>query len=305
MNARTLNGGVTTAPSASPKKVPNRPSESTSAIVRPPTASKGRNVGASGRSGMRAAVDSQSPEGEILRVQVVLQVEDPREARSVPERILPRAIGVLRPQQVVDAALDDRAARTPGREEPEQRLRGLARNGLADARELVVVVALVRLAPAPVPVLVALEPADRALDVFVTGVLADRGEATQHGPRAVDVVHAPAAEPRPVVPLRMAEEIDRALSGLEVLPIAERAEQLEPAPRQVLRRRIEERAVVGEGDVVQIEAVVVGVEGGPAPVSALHAEEPAEPTLLGRPRRVAVEPLHLLDGHHDHCRVIE
>ena len=150
-----------------------------------------------------------------------------------------------------------------------------------------------------------LEPANRALDVFVTRVLADRGEATQHGPRAVDVVHAPAAVPWPVVPLRMAEEIDRPLSGLEVLPIAERAEQLEPAPRQVLRRRIEERAVVGEGDVVQVEAVVVGVERGPAPVSVLHAEEPAEPPLLGRPRRVAAEPVHLLERHHDHRRVVE
>src|SRR2546428_1950428 len=268
MNARTLTGGLTAAPSASAKKVPNRPSESTSAIVQPPTASNGRNVGASGRSGMRAAVDSQSPEGEILRVQVVLQIEDPREARPVPERILPRAIGVLRPQQVVDTALDDRAARAPGREEPEQRPRGLARNRLADARELVVVVALARLAPATVLVLMTLEPANRALDVFVTRILADRGEATQHGPRAVDVVHAPATEPRPVVPLRMTEKIDRSLSGLEVLPITERAEQLEPAPRQVLRRRIEQRAVVGEGDVVQIEAGVLSGWRRPSPRSA-------------------------------------
>src|SRR5437867_8144379 len=229
---------------------------------------------------MRAAVDSQSPQREILRVQVVLQIEDPGEARPVPERILPRAIGVLRSQQVVDTALDGRAARTPGREEPEQRPRGLARNRLADARELVVVVALARLAPTPVLVLVTLEPANRALDVFVPRVLADRGEATQHGPRAVDVVHAPAAVPWPVVPLRMAEEIDRPLSGLEVLPIAERAEQLEPAPRQVLRRRIEERAVVGEGDVVQVEAVVVGVERGAAPCPVWRAGKQASPGSL-------------------------
>src|SRR3989442_2892678 len=106
MNARTLNGGVTTAPSASPKKVPNRPSESTSAIVQPPTASNGRNVGASGRSGMRAAVDSQSPEVEILRVQVGLQIEDPREARPVPERILPRAIHQVRPPQGIETPLN-------------------------------------------------------------------------------------------------------------------------------------------------------------------------------------------------------
>src|SRR2546428_7027339 len=251
---------------------------------------------------MRAAVDSQSPEGEILRVQVVLEMRWPGAARPVAGRRLPRAIGVVRPQQVGDTALDDRAARAPGREEPEQRPRGLARNRLAGARELVVVVALARLAPAPVLVLVTLEPANRALDVFVTRVLADRGEATQHGPRAVDVVHAPAAEPRPVVPLRMAEKIDRSLSGLEVLPITERAEQLEPAPRQVLRRRIEQRAVVGEGDVVQIEAGVVGGGRGPAPPSAPPAAEPAEPPPPLRPRRRAAPPVHLLERHHDHRR---
>src|SRR2546428_8758443 len=118
MNARSLNGGVTAAPSASAKKVPNRPSESRSAIVQPPTASNGRNVGASGRSGMRAAVDSQSPEGEILRVQVVLQMEDPREARPVPERALPRAIAALRSHQVLDTALTAPAVPSPRRDGP-------------------------------------------------------------------------------------------------------------------------------------------------------------------------------------------
>src|SRR2546426_4088885 len=88
---------------------------------------------------------------------------------------------------------------------------------------------------------------------------------------------------------------DLSLSGLEVLPIAERAEQLEPAPRQVLRRRIEQRAVVGEGDVVQIEAVVVGGGGGPAPPSPPPAPETAPPPPPGRPPGVAPRPPHPLD----------
>jgi len=107
------------------------------------------------------------------------------------------------------------------------------------------------------------------------------------------------------VALRVAEEVDGALGGLEVLPVAERAEKLEPAARQVLRRGIEQRPVVGEGDVVEIEAIVVGVEGSPTPVRALHAEEPAEPALLGRPCGVAVQPLDLLERHHDHRGVVE
>src|SRR5215475_5570869 len=96
--ARHLNGGVASATSASMKKVPNRPRDSTTAIVHPPTASKGRSAGASGRSGMRAAVDSQSPEREILGVHVVLQVEHARKARAVPERVDPRAVVALAPQ---------------------------------------------------------------------------------------------------------------------------------------------------------------------------------------------------------------
>src|SRR5215468_2221013 len=97
MNGRSLKGGVTKAARASAKKAPNRPSESTTPIVQPPTASKGRSAGASGRSGMRSAVDSQRPEGEILGVQVVLQIEDTRKARAVPERVFPRAVLALRP----------------------------------------------------------------------------------------------------------------------------------------------------------------------------------------------------------------
>ena len=79
-------------------------------IVQPPTASKGRSAGASGGSGMRAAIDSQRPEREILGVQMVLQVEDPREACPVPERVLPRAVVALRPQEIVR-----HRARRPGR----------------------------------------------------------------------------------------------------------------------------------------------------------------------------------------------
>src|SRR2546428_8896461 len=103
------------APSASAKKVPNRPSESTSAIVQPPTASNGIRAGESGRSGMRAAVDSQRPEREVLRVHVVLEIEDAREPRPVSEGVLPPGVSVLPPPQIGDAAIDRRAAPSSGR----------------------------------------------------------------------------------------------------------------------------------------------------------------------------------------------
>src|SRR5438093_9773633 len=132
-NARTLNGGVTIAISASAKKVPKRPSESTTERVQPPTASNGRSAGESGRSAMLAAVDSQRPEREVLRVQVVLEIEDAREPGAVPERVLPRAIGVLGSQEILDAARHGGAGRAPRREEAEERPGGLARRRCAGA----------------------------------------------------------------------------------------------------------------------------------------------------------------------------
>src|SRR5438874_2600921 len=269
MNARSLNGGVTMATSASTKNVPKRPSESTTEMVRPPTASNGRSAGASGRSAMHAAVDSQRPEREVRRVQVVLEVEDAREAGAVPERVLPRAIGVLGSQEILDAARHGGAGRAPRREEAEERPGGLARRRFAGAGERVVVVALAGLAPAAVLVLVALEPAHRALHVLVPRVLADGGQAAQHRPGAVDVVHAPAAVPRAVVLLRVAEELDRALGRLEVLAVAERAQELEAAAGQVFGRGIAQGSVIGGRDVVEVETSVVGVERGPTAAPSL------------------------------------
>src|SRR2546429_620451 len=145
------------------------PSSAVSAEAARPVTTLAGSPGASGRSGMRAAVDSQRPEREILGVQMVLQVEDPRKARSVPERVFPRPVLALRPQQIIDAALDGRATRATRGKETKERPRGLTRNRLAHAGELVVVVALAGLAPAAVAVLVALEPAHRALPVLVAG----------------------------------------------------------------------------------------------------------------------------------------
>src|SRR5947208_574019 len=102
MNARSLNGGVTRMAMAYPRNAPKRPSDSTMRRVQAPRVSNGRRtIGSRSvmrqaaaardprRSGIAAAIHSECPEGEVLRVQVVLQEEHPRKARAVPERILP------------------------------------------------------------------------------------------------------------------------------------------------------------------------------------------------------------------------
>ena len=82
--------------------------------------------------------------------------------------------------------------------------------------------------------------------------------------------------------LYVAQELDGATGRLTVARVLVRPEQLEATARQILRRWIEERAMVGERDVIQIEPVVVGVERAPPAVEALHAEHPAEPALFHR-----------------------
>src|SRR5206468_2292940 len=134
---------------------------------------------------------------EVLRVQVVLEVEDPREARAVPQRIGPRAVGVLPLDEIADALVHRAPLGAPGGEERQERPGRLARQGLAAAGQVSVVVGAQGLAPAAVVVLPLLEPADRPLDVVLRAVLADRAQSAKHGPGAVDVVDAPAPVPGP------------------------------------------------------------------------------------------------------------
>src|SRR5262245_66663856 len=87
--------------------------------------------------------------------------------------------------------------------------------------------------------------------------------------------------------------------------VAERPEKLETASRQVLRRRIEERAVVSERDVVEEHPVVVRVEGSPTAVRSLHAQEPEESPIDRAMLALRVYPLDLHQRHDHHSRVVQ
>src|SRR5262249_29355748 len=194
-----------------------------------------------------ALIHPERPEGEIFRVEVVLQHEDAGEPGAVPERVVPPAVRTLAVEEMPDATLDGLGASTTGREQSKQRPRRLARRRRTTAGEAGIVVGLTRLAPAAVPILVRLQPAHGALDVLLVEALPDRFEAPEHRPRAVDVVHAPAPEPRAIVTLRAADEGQRAARRLEVAPVPERAHQLESAAGEIFRRPVQQRALVGEG----------------------------------------------------------
>src|SRR5262249_17340596 len=134
----------------------------------------------------QAPIDAERPQGKVLRVEVILQVEDAREPRAVPERIFPATVALLRLDQIPDAAIDSRSVAATCREEPEQRPRRLARDRFPTAGEVWIVVRRERLPPAAIAVLPALEPGDGAPHVILRGLLPDRREAAQHRPGAVD-----------------------------------------------------------------------------------------------------------------------
>src|SRR6266498_287587 len=182
-NARTLKGGETIVATARSRNVPNRPRASTMPIAHWPSAAKGTSGAASGASAMHGvAIDPQRPQGEVLGVEVVLEHEHAREPRAVPERVLPRAVRLLRPQEIGDPALDGRRPCHPGGQQRQQGPRGLRGRRHARAGQLGTVVAVARLAPAAVAVLMLLEPADRTLHVLLTHVLADEAQTAQHRP---------------------------------------------------------------------------------------------------------------------------
>src|SRR6185436_15474097 len=164
-------------------------------------------------SSARSPISAQGPEWKVLGIQVVLEIEDARKAGAVPQGIGPRPLLALRVEKVLDAALHRGPLGAPGGEEPQQRPRGLARDGLAAARPRRVLVGSQRLAPAAVGVLPRFQPGHRAAHVLLRAVLADGADAAEHRPGAVDVVGAPAPVPRPVRVLVASQIPERAPGG--------------------------------------------------------------------------------------------
>ena len=78
-------------------------------------------------------------------------------------------------------------------------------------------------------------------------------------------------------------------------PFAELGQHRHTASGYVLGRRIEQRAMVGERDIVEVKIVVVGIEGAPAAILALQADVHSRPRSIAagsacRQRRAAPGP---------------
>src|SRR5260370_34972853 len=131
------------------------------------------------------------------------------------------------------------------------------------------------LAPAPILVLDRYQPVRSLADRGVLVVQPGGVECAQRGPRAINLVHPPAAIPRSLRnlgPTQISNPSRDCLAALRGL--AKLGQHRDAAGSNVLGRRIEQRAVIGERNIVEIIFEIVDVEGGPAAVAALHALAP-------------------------------
>src|SRR5262245_14715102 len=197
---RALNGGTTAHRSASARNTPKRPrAERVSRPKRPrpwteprtsePTISTGRVCrGAPAGLPREPAPHPEGPQRKVVGVEVVLQVEDPREAGSVPERVPPTAVGALSPEQELDAALDRGGVRPSRSHQAEQGPSGLTGSRHPASLEPDLRVGVAGLAPASVRVLAGLEPLNGAFDHWIVGTDPNSLESPQNRPGPVEIV---------------------------------------------------------------------------------------------------------------------
>ena len=162
------------------------------------TGARSRRPGRCGVPGRRPGRSGQVPAERADRedepVQVVVEVEVTREPGAGELRLVPGPVASLVLGQPADPGVRGRPGAT-GREQREQRPRGLRRGGRAMARQGRVVVGAHVLAPAAVGVLMLLQPGHRAADGRLARLHPGGDQRGHHRAGAVDVVGAPPAEP--------------------------------------------------------------------------------------------------------------
>ena len=147
---------------------------------------------------------AQRHQREIDPIEVVLQIEDFREAGAGPRSFMPRAIGPLSADEIFNSSPCFVRASFACRDQAEQRPRSLRGGRLALSAKSRFVVAANRFTPAAVALLFGFEPLDRAADARVSRWDADLRQAHDHLPGAVEVIDSPATVPAVIVLLILA-----------------------------------------------------------------------------------------------------
>src|SRR5699024_12380334 len=133
---------------------------------------------------------------------------------------------------------------------------------------------VVILPPATVLAWHGFDPVGRAPDEGGLHVGAGLLQGGQYGPGAVKIVGSPAAPPGAFGFLLALQVVDAALPCRTVLRALKATEKSQDAGAYVRRGRVQQRAVIGEGNFVQVVVVAVGIECADNAVPGLNYCQP-------------------------------
>src|SRR5579862_8823361 len=170
---------------------------------------------------------------------MVAQVEHPWEAASGVGFFGPKSMIFLVPQQPFNAACDGRMIHPPCGHKSQNRPGGLRGDrGSLFITPIIEAVAVAALAPSAVRVLNRDQPVGSAADHWRVQVEPRCIQSREYRPCAIDVIHAPAAEPAAVLFLRTAQIFDGGSKARPVGGVAELREHTDASRRYIGRRRI-------------------------------------------------------------------
>src|SRR5882762_8788118 len=235
---------------------------------------------------------------------MILQIKNSRETGAGEIWLAPGAVFPLFVDEIGNGSSDRGVVDVGAGEKADEAPRGLRSGARPLAFGERLVIAAQRLSEAAVGLLHGAKPGDGALAVIAR---CERNgfERAENSAAAVNVVHAPAAEPGAVAGLILEQESYRALDGGMLGGPAETAEAFDNAGGDVSGRRIDHGVVVGERNVAEQTAVIVAIESAPAAMPILHAQKPLDAAANGTFHANGIGVLYALEGHQDEGGVID
>ena len=146
---------------------------------------------------------------KVLPIHVVLQIEHTGKAGSRDLLLIPRSVGFLRTEQVAQTSLNTPSIEIATRADAHDRPCRLRRRAFANAFGRWIFVGATSLTPTAVVVLTALKPIASPQYPVLRHVLANRTQASQDLPGAVDIIDTPAPIPRAIFVLRVDQILHR------------------------------------------------------------------------------------------------
>src|SRR6266849_9462895 len=241
---------------------------------------------------------------EGIPVEVIFQIEDAGKTCAGEIRLAPGAVFPLLMDEIRNGFGDRGVVDVIAGEKPDETPSALRSGARALAFRERLVIAAQGFAEAAVGLLHGAKQGDGTLAVIAR---CERNglERAQDAAAAVNVVHAPAAEPGAVFGLILEKKFYGALDGGMLGRPAETAKTFDNAGGDVGGRRIDHGVVVGERNVAEEAAVIVAIKRAPAAIAILHAEKPLDAAANGAFHAGRIGIFYALERHQDEGGVVD